>query len=109
MKNILITGIGLVGAQLVKKIREKKGIKPVVLDINFYWPYLDTILDRSDFIPVEGSILDHGLVSGVLSKYDIQCVVHTAAILPMRVGHDAHPGFYQVNCQSNVFSPKCRS
>ncbi|MFP4573922.1 MAG: NAD-dependent epimerase/dehydratase family protein [Desulfobacterales bacterium] len=97
MDKILITGIGLVGAQLVKKIYKKQNIKPVVLDIDFHWPYLDTILDRNCFIPVKGSILDQDLVADALRRHDIQCIVHTAAVLPMRVGHDAHPGFYQVN------------
>lgn len=97
MYNVLITGMGLVGTQLVKKIYKNNNIKPIVLDIDFYWPYIDTILNRSEFIPVEGSILDADLVSTILREHDIQCIVHTAAVLPMRVGHDAHPGFYQVN------------
>ena len=96
MQNILITGMGLVGTQLVKKIY-KNNIKPLVIDIDFYWPYIDTILNRSEFIPIKGSILDSDLVSKILHKYEIQCIVHTAAVLPMRVGHDAHPGFYHVN------------
>ena len=97
MKNVLITGMGLVGTQLVKKLNQNRDSKPIVLDINFFWPYIETIIDRNDFIAVEGSILDEVLITEVLRKYEIDCIVHTAAILPMRVGHAAHPGFFKVN------------
>ncbi|MCG3148404.1 MAG: 3 beta-hydroxysteroid dehydrogenase/Delta 5--_4-isomerase [Verrucomicrobiae bacterium] len=97
MGGILMTGIGLVGAQIVKQLKQEHGIRPVVLDLHFQWPYLDTILDRGDFIAVEGSILDQQLVADTLRQHDIERIVHTAAVLPLRVGHAAHPGFYQVN------------
>lgn len=97
MKKILITGLGLVGAQIVKILAEEHDIQPVTLDLCFQWDYLDTILERDMFVPVEGSLLDQNLVARILKEHNITHIIHTAAVLPMRVGHDAHPGFYQVN------------
>jgi nucleoside-diphosphate-sugar epimerase len=41
--------------------------------------------------------LNRSLVDEVFHEHDINSVVNTAAILPMRVGHKPHPGFFEVN------------
>jgi nucleoside-diphosphate-sugar epimerase len=95
--SVLLTGAGMVGAQIVRTLIEDYDERPVVLDISFQREFLDSLLPPDAFIPVEGSVLDRQLVDELLKRHDIQRVVHTAAVLPMRVGHAAHPGFYQVN------------
>ena len=97
MERILLTGAGMVGAQIIKLLVDEYHLKPVVIDLEFRWPYLDTIVDRRSFVAVQGSIFDRDLVERTLKEHTIHRVVHTAAALPMRVGHAAHPGFYQVN------------
>lgn len=98
MKNtVLLTGAGMVGMQLVRILNDEYGITPVVADVHFQWDYLDTIRPRDAYIPVAGSILDRPFIEKVIAEHGIRRLVHTAAVLPMRVGHDAHPGFYQVN------------
>ncbi len=97
MESILLTGVGMVGAQLMRKLAADHGVRPVALDLAPHRAFLDTILDPSSYDLIEGSILDRPLVERVLREHGITRIVHTAAVLPMRVGHDAHPGFYQVN------------
>ena len=97
MDRILITGAGMVGAQVINQLTTKHGVEPVVLDLSFDWTYLDTVVPRNSFVPIEGSILDQDLIVKIIKKYRIKEVLHTAAVLPMRVGHAAHPAFYQVN------------
>ncbi|WP_020406909.1 NAD-dependent epimerase/dehydratase family protein [Hahella ganghwensis] len=97
MQHVLLTGAGQVGAQMIKLLHQHYGVTPVVMDIQFNWEYLDTLVERDWFIPVEGSILDTELVEETLRKYQIRHISHSAAVLPMRVGHDPHPGFFEVN------------
>lgn len=94
---ILITGAGMVGVQTVKLLYENYGIKPAVMDISYNWPFINTIIDEKYFTAFEGSVFDAEPVESILKEYGIKRVLHTAAVLPMRVGHGAHPGFFQVN------------
>ncbi|MDV2079963.1 NAD-dependent epimerase/dehydratase family protein [Marinobacter xestospongiae] len=94
---VLLTGAGQVGAQMIQLLNLDYGIKPVVLDIQFDWSYLDTVVDRDSFIAVEGSVLDSQLLRQVMGDYGVRRISHSAAILPMRVGHAPHPGFFEVN------------
>lgn len=96
-KQVLITGIGLVGAQVARILIDDFGIKPYLLDIRFDKEYLATIFDTGKAEFIQGNILDGKLIAEILKKHRIDRVLHLAAVLPMRVGHDAHPGFYQVN------------
>lgn len=96
-EQVLLTGAGQVGAQMIKILKEEYGITPVVLDLRFDFEYLDTIVPREWYVPVTGSVLDKPLVDAIFKDYAITRVTHSAAILPMRVGHDPHPGFLEVN------------
>lgn len=96
-EQVLLTGAGQVGAQMIRLLNREYGIKPVVLDIYFDWDYLDTVLEKDSFTAVEGSVLDGDLLRRVLRDYGIRRISHSAAVLPMRVGHDPHPGFFEVN------------
>ncbi len=97
--NVLLTGAGQVGAQMIRILNEDYNVTPVVLDLRFDWEYLDTIVPRDWYVPIEGSILDGELVKNVLNDHQINRISHSAAVLPMRVGHDPHPGFFEVNVQ----------
>ena len=97
INNILMTGAGMVGSRIIKLLNERYNIKPIVVDQYFQYDYLDTIIDRDQYIQEECSILDEDKMREIMKKYDIDAVLHTAAVLPMRVGHDPHPGFFKVN------------
>jgi nucleoside-diphosphate-sugar epimerase len=87
----------MVGAQITELLARRYEMQPVVLDLCFQWDYLDTIVERDQFVAVDGSILDRALIEDLIREYEITDILHTAAVLPMRVGHDPHPGFYKVN------------
>lgn len=97
MQKVLLTGAGQVGAQMIRLLHEEYGVTPVVLDLQFNWELLDSVVDRDWFVAVQGSILDHALVRETLRSHQIEHISHSAAVLPMRVGHDPHPGFFEVN------------
>jgi nucleoside-diphosphate-sugar epimerase len=47
MNNVLITGAGMVGVQIVKILHDSYGIKPVLLDLFFDYTFIDTVVDKS--------------------------------------------------------------
>jgi UDP-glucose 4-epimerase len=94
---VMLTGAGMVGAQIIKLLHDEYGEKPAVLDTRFQWDYLDTVISRDEYVPLQGSVLDRPCLERAIQEMGIRRVLHTAAVLPMRVGHDAHPGFYEVN------------
>jgi len=96
-EKVLLTGAGQVGAQMIKLLHEEYGVTPVVIDLKFDWDYLDTVIPRDYYTPVQGSVLDKALIADTLKKHGITRISHSAAVLPMRVGHDPHPGFFEVN------------
>lgn len=96
-EQVLLTGAGQVGAQMIKILNEDYGVRPYVLDLCFDFNYLDTIVPRDWYTPIVGSVLDSALISRTLKDFSISRISHSAAILPMRVGHDPHPGFFEVN------------
>jgi nucleoside-diphosphate-sugar epimerase len=97
MENVLITGVGMVGAQVAHLLIERYKIRPILFDLKYDMEYLKTIFDIEKAVFIHGNILDKELIQNTLSDYKINRVLHLAAVLPMRVGHDAHPGFYEVN------------
>lgn len=96
-EQVLLTGAGQVGAQMIRLLNRDYGIRPIVLDVKFDRQYLDTIVDPEGYVAVEGSVLDGVLLRHVMQTYGITRVSHSAAVLPMRVGHAPHPGFFEVN------------
>lgn len=96
-EQVLLTGAGQVGAQMIKILNEEYAVTPFVLDLHFDFEYLDTIVPREWYVPIQGSVLDKTLVDSILRDHAITRITHSAAILPMRVGHDPHPGFFEVN------------
>lgn len=97
VKNILITGAGMVGAQIARILYQNHGIQALLLDRWFHDEYLDTILPRTGYHRIMGDLLNGSFLEEVLSKHAVDRVIHSAAVLPMRVGHAAHPGFFEVN------------
>ena len=97
MENILISGAGMVGAQIARILIEEYQLRPILLDVKFDREYLASIFDLEKAFLIEGNILDSEFKQNVLDPHSVDRMIHTAAVLPMRVGHDAHPGFYQVN------------
>lgn len=98
MSKILITGAGMVGAQIARILHQDHGVRVILLDRYFHDDYLDTILPRRSYDRAQGDLLDSEFIEATLRKHSVDRVIHSAAVLPMRVGHDAHPGFYRVNC-----------
>ena len=101
-ERVFLTGAGMVGAQIIKILNNDYQIKPVVLDLQFQLDYLDTVLDRDSYVAVQGSVLDRALVAKTLKDHGITRIIHAAAVLPMRVGHDPHPGFFEVNTWGSI-------
>lgn len=95
--NVLVAGAGMVGSQVLQLLANESGVTPVALDIDFDEEFLSSIVDLSEIECEQGSILDREFVDRVLQVHDIDAIVNTAAVLPMRVGHDPHPGFFKVN------------
>jgi len=79
-KAILITGAsGEIGQALVKLLTEQYAGPILTLDIQ---PVPDAI--RSMVIPLQGDILDHNLLSRLISEYEIETIYHLAALLSTR-------------------------
>lgn len=97
MSNIMITGIGLVGSQIARILINEYKLKPILYDIRFDYDYLETIFNLDSVVFVQGDILNTAFLQRTVEQNNVSIIIHLAAVLPMRVGHDAHPGFYAVN------------
>lgn len=80
----LITGAaGEVGQALVERLSEnstcRDGRRILTLDLNPLPPHL-----ASQVIPIQGSILDAGLLDRLVSEYEIEEIYHLAALLSTR-------------------------
>lgn len=79
-KNVLITGYeGFLGSNLTRQLI-LKGAKVVCLDIKVGRKY--TILTKADYkkmTVIKGSVVDLGLLKGIISRYGIEIVFHLAA------------------------------
>lgn len=96
-ERVLLTGAGQVGAQMIRLLNREYGIQPVVLDLHFNRRYLDSMVGPEGYIAVQGSVLDGDFLRKTMKEHRINRISHSAAVLPMRVGHDPHPGFFEVN------------
>lgn len=96
MKRTLVVGAGMVGAHVLSDL-VRTGVRPVVVDVRIDRAFLDSIVPPDTYEAIRGSITDREFVSETFRSHDIDVAINTAAVLPMRVGHSAHPGFYEVN------------
>lgn len=84
MKNILVTGgLGFIGSWYVKLLAEE-GYYPIIIDKMTYAADVDRIKGIEDEIYIGdrlciGNICDKELVSNVIDKHDIECIVNFAA------------------------------
>jgi len=79
-KGILITGAaGEIGIALVKRLSEDSGNQIVTLDIKPLEPEIEKRVKH-----VQGDILDEGLLSRLVSEYEIGTIFHLAALLSTR-------------------------
>lgn len=79
-KIILITGAsGEIGQALIKSLAEQNSTPIVTLD-------LQTLPDEMNKLvtPLQGDILDKGLLSRLVSEYEIETIYHLAALLSTR-------------------------
>lgn len=81
MKNVLVTGgTGVIGSHVTKKLAESEFVKQVVAYDLF--PNENTVNNRNEDIVLEkGDIRDFPNLLRVLNQYEIDRVVHTAALL----------------------------
>lgn len=79
-KGILITGAaGEIGAALMNELAGQEGSQVITLDVR----PLDASAPQS-VIHVQGDILDHTLLSRLVSEYEISTIFHLAALLSTR-------------------------
>lgn len=79
-KGILITGAaGEIGAALIDELAGHDGTQVITLDVR----PLDESAPKS-VIHVQGDILDHTLLSRLVSEYEISTIYHLAALLSTR-------------------------
>lgn len=95
--SVLITGAGMVGAQIARLLFEQSGRPTVMIDRFFDTGYLNQILPAQAYVKAVGDLLDADFIRKTIKEYQVDAIIHTAAVLPMRVGHDAHPAFLEVN------------
>lgn len=87
-KRVIATGgAGFIGSNLCDRLLEE-GYKVICLD-NFYDPKIKeanvtNALKHKNFTLIRGDILDKELMENIFSKYDIDKVVHLAAIAGVR-------------------------
>src|SRR5712691_9404543 len=78
---VLITGAnGEIGHALVANLAERRNLAVVSLDVNALDPQLAGLVHRE----VTGSILDADLLERILAEFEIDLIVHLAALLSSR-------------------------
>lgn len=80
---VLVTGAGLIAAHAAKALAERRE-KIVFYDVAPNSAYIDLVMEGGDYEIERGDILDLASLMGIISKYDIEGIVHTAAYLPER-------------------------
>lgn len=81
--SILITGSGLLGAHVAKHLILDSYSKIILLDIAPDMDYIKNILKENinKIKVIQGSILDEIFIEKVISKYKIDTIIHTAALV----------------------------
>ncbi len=79
-KGILITGAaGEIGAALIQALSQQNDLTLITLDVR---PLPDEM--GKNVIHVQGDLLDHALLSRLVSEYEISMIYHLAALLSTR-------------------------
>ncbi|MER5628453.1 NAD(P)-dependent oxidoreductase [Streptosporangium sp. NPDC002544] len=95
--NVLVTGGGLVGAQ-VARLMQESGHTPVVFDLNPDRASLADHIDIDAAVIVQGDLLDLASVEKAVKDNEVRRIVHTAAFPGLTAGALANPiGNVQVN------------
>jgi nucleoside-diphosphate-sugar epimerase len=95
---VLITGAGgEIGHGLVERLAEQKRRGIVTLDLARLDASIAPLVDRE----ITGSILDKGLLERVLAEYQVELVVHLAALLSTRSEFTPVTG-HQVNVEGTL-------
>jgi UDP-glucuronate 4-epimerase len=114
--SILVTGgAGFIGSHLIERL-DSESVSAVCLDNfnEFYSPQLKrrnlSAVQDSDFIEiVEGDIRDEDLVGQVFGSYDIDAVVHLAALAGVRPSIENPLLYEEVNCRGTLNLLECAS
>ena len=111
MKRILITGgAGFLGSQLANRL-EAESYQVVLLDL--LWPtsaFKDGPERQEQAICFTGDILDYALLNDVVSRYEVDAIVHLATWLTADCQRDPI-GAVEVNClgTTNIFTLAARN
>lgn len=96
----LITGSGLIGASF-GAFAVERGERLVFLDHQPRDEFLKSKLGSADYVSVRGDVLDLPALVGIIKQYDIDTVLHTAAIIAGRVAVEGYWAF-NVNIQGTI-------
>lgn len=77
---VMITGAGLLGAQVAAKMVEK-GETPLLYDIAFNQKYLGAVVDVNKVKVVSGDLLDMPFLIDTIQKNKVDRIIHTAALM----------------------------
>lgn len=78
---VLITGAGgEIGHGLIERLSTQKDRAIVTLDVSRLDPAMASMVDRE----ITGSILDRGVLERILAEYQVELVIHLAALLSTR-------------------------
>jgi threonine 3-dehydrogenase len=78
---VLITGAGgEIGHGLIEQLSTQKDRAIVTLDVSRLDPTIAAMVDRE----ITGSILDRGVLDRILAEYQVELVIHLAALLSTR-------------------------
>lgn len=94
--SVLVLGAGMVGAHIVEELKTR-GQEVLLVDVYFDDRYIASICGDDGYSRRQGTVTDPYFVRDILEEFGVTRVINGAAILPMRVGHTAHPGFFEVN------------
>lgn len=91
MANVLITGgVGFIGSHIARRLVEAKH-NVILYDIVGESNLIKDIKDR--VVVVQGDIADQGLLIETMRRYNVDSVVHLAAILPAVAENNPTLGF----------------
>jgi threonine 3-dehydrogenase len=78
---VLITGAGgEIGHGLIEQLAQRRDRAIVTLDVSRLEPAIASMVDRE----ITGSILDRGVLERILAEYQVELVIHLAALLSTR-------------------------
>ena len=100
---LMITGAGLIATHAAAALVARNK-KIVFYDVAPSIPYIDLVMEGLSYSIEVGDVLDLPNILRVIEKYDIEGIIHTAAILPEKARENpSHCTSINVNGAVNIF------